>query len=470
MLKRVPLYFALLCLVIMALPFWAMPFAGETANQELREPADAPQIIRSGSLNRSFAEEFDEWFSDRFAYRQMLISLNALINVKLLRASPVENVIMGRDGMYFFDETLPDFTDANPLTDDELRLINENITMLAMSVRQRGGRLFIAVAPNKNSLYPENMPPGYIYIARNTRGNIERLERAVSGTGAEWIDLLAPLQTAKADGQVYYATDTHWNEPGAYAAAKVILAAMGRECPDYPDGKEIEYSGDLARMMGLAGMLTEQVISLTGPGTDGPDYSEHYAEALGSGDGALLMLRDSFGTTIAPFITDVYESAILRWEKPLSALEEADDVLLLIAERNIRFYLLGAPTCVAPVVSAQAPDDTRGCEAEAYSEGGMVYIEFRFAGEAPERAFLLLDGEALWAAPATDASEPGWFRAVLPADELYPDMALRAFSDAYASEEAWILGDLVDLDTGDESDDDMEWLRQLRELDEDGED
>ena len=76
----------------------------------------------------------------------------------------------------------------------------------------------------------------------------------------------------------------------------------------------------------------------------------------GDGRGALLVLRDSFGTGVAPYLAQAYEQSAFRWEIPFEVVPPCDQVVLLIAQRNLREYLLETPILPEPDEWAQAGD------------------------------------------------------------------------------------------------------------------
>jgi alginate O-acetyltransferase complex protein AlgJ len=88
-------------------------------------------------------------------------------------------------------------------------------------------------------------------------GRLGDFEARLEAAGIGVIDLLAPMKTA--GGELYYRTDTHWNEHGAKAAAGAIAVAL-RRAGLAPTQKaefrvstepERERVGDLIRLAGL---------------------------------------------------------------------------------------------------------------------------------------------------------------------------------------------------------------------------
>ena len=346
MMKTARIATLVLCIALLVLPSLAIPiFRGSQTDAEYRGLAEFPWLFDiDEGVNRDFAGEFEAWLCDHFALRAQAVRANAQLNYALLRTSVNPDVIVGRDGWFYYAESAPDFTGEGALTDDELAEIVENLSAMAEVLADQGARLYIAVIPNKNTLYPDYMPARY--PRRQDGGNIVRLRAACADLPMTWIDLLTPLsKAAQSETPVYYHTDTHWNGLGAALSANVLLRAMGREGFDYAqDGEALYAEGDLARLMGLPGDLTETapVVAADCPLPEA-DYSLHELEVSGEGEGRLLLFRDSFGTAVGPYLAQAYESAELRWETPLEPWHPCDDALILIAERNLRLYLSEAP-------------------------------------------------------------------------------------------------------------------------------
>ena len=344
-----------LCALILVLPSLAIPvFPSRETGDELRALALYPELTDGeGRLNRDFDAEFEAWLCDHFAFRTEAVRANARLNYALLNDSVSDRVVVGADGWLYFSDTVPDYTGEGRFTDEQLELITENLSAVAEAHVRRGARVFVAVIPNKNSVYPQHMPARY--RMRDGEGNIALLKSACEALPVTWIDLETPLKAAAAgDAPVYCRTDTHWNALGAAIAADVVLEATGRGGVDYEVvGEEAFSGGDLARLMGLSGTLTERVPALSG--MEAPpeaDYDRPLLTVEGSGDGRLLVYRDSFGTAIAPWLTDAYSETELRWEYPLDAAPTCDDVLVLLCERNLWEYL-----SETPIIDETAEDD-----------------------------------------------------------------------------------------------------------------
>ena len=383
-----------LCMLLLVLPSLAMPFfPSEDSGAENRLLADYPVLLTDeGGLNRAFDSDFEDWLRDRFAFRAQAVRANAALNYRLLRSSVNDSVVVGAGDWLYYADTVPDYTGEGRLSEDELAAISENLTALADALAAWGAELYVAVIPNKNTVYPQYMPERY--AMRRDEGNIPLLREVCEGAPVTWIDLVTPLREA-AEGEplVYYKTDTHWNALGAAIAAEAVLTAMGREATGYTLAGEADFSdGDLARLMGLPGALTERAPNVI-PDVPLPqaDFSQHRMSCDGSGEGRLLVYRDSFGTAVAPWLAQAYGQTELRWEAPLDGSRPCDDALLLLCERNLRMYLLEPP-----YIESIEPDEGDEESTEVIDEESFTEIDGDddfFSDDLGDDSFGEIDGD-----------------------------------------------------------------------------
>ena len=354
-----------LCMALLVLPFAAMPVLGSRqSTAENRLLADYPALTDDeGGLNAGFDEDFEAWLCDHFALRNAAVRANAWLNYRLLRSPANAQVVVGNGDWLYFTPTVPDYTGEGRLTQDELRAIAENLRAFAEVYERQGARVFLAVVPNKSTVYPQFMPDRY--PARDDEGNLPLLKAACEDLPVTWVDLAGPLtEAAKGDRLVFYKTDTHWNALGAAIAAEAILEATGAEGCGYAVGADVPFTeGELARLMGLSGALPEDVPEVV-PDHALPagDFGQRAFTLSGGGEGRLTVFRDSFGTAVGPWLADAYGRCEMIWSYPLESGHAADDVLVLICERNIRDYLMTRAD-----LSYEAPEDE-----EAFDRGDTL--------------------------------------------------------------------------------------------------
>jgi alginate O-acetyltransferase complex protein AlgJ len=274
-----------------------------------------------------------DYFDEHFPLRTALIHAHALTSMAL-HVSPSPTVIRGTDGWLYYadDSALDDYLSTTPMTSAELNDWRDAVVHTRDALRSMGIAYVFAIAPDKHVIYPEHMPPTIHPIGQRYR--LEQLTDYLRRTtDVAVVDLRTPLLEAKAREQVYYRTDTHWNDAGAYIAYRQILEAAARQLPSLqPVPLEAfrtttvqEPGGDIAEMLGIRDNLREETTRLT-PATgwrahidEPPDMSAGFevGEVVTTvPDPALprlLMIRDSFGSGMIRFLSEHFSRAVYLW-------------------------------------------------------------------------------------------------------------------------------------------------------------
>lgn len=141
-------------------------------------------------------------------------------------------VLVGEDGwlVYTAEGDIEDYQKVELFTQEELAYFQKNLDALSERYAQRGITLLVVIAPNKNTIYPERVPDAVPVV-----GAVSKLDQTVNYLRAngntQLIDLRPALLAAKAEREIYYATDTHWNDYGAYVAYSAIMSELKKTHP-----------------------------------------------------------------------------------------------------------------------------------------------------------------------------------------------------------------------------------------------
>jgi hypothetical protein len=150
-------------------------------------------------------------------------------NLRLLIGDRVfPKVIAGDDGwlVYTAEGDIEDYQRVGLFSEEELAQFQKNLDALSAKYAERGIELIVVVVPNKNTIYPERVPSHVPVLGTESRLN--QVIACLRARGNEQIvDLRPALIEAKTERQMYYATDTHWNDYGAYIAYAALLEAAG---------------------------------------------------------------------------------------------------------------------------------------------------------------------------------------------------------------------------------------------------
>lgn len=322
----------------------AFPGGDDTAS-EGRELAAFPSLkTEEGGFNAAFFTEFDAWLTDHFSLRRTLITLDSRVKASLF-ATGSDQVIVGRDDFLFLADTAADFTGESAMTDAEITAAADALAALSARAADYGARLIVAVAPNKNTVYPEKMPA--VYRRSNSPSNTDRLHAALEQRGILYTDLAAVLEDAET--LLYHRRDTHWNGAGALAAYNAVMDTAGiahENYETYPLITTDDFRGDLDELLYPSAELYDENILPEFDFASRFIYTSNYLTPMdmiittrGKGEGKLLIFRDSFGSALIPYFSAAYGE--VRYERAtpyrIDILKQfnADLVVVEIAERNL---------------------------------------------------------------------------------------------------------------------------------------
>ena len=332
-----------------------LPADGENAgSNEVLAPMPALRDD-GGNLNAAYLTGLSDYVGDHYFLRQDMVTAWSALNQKVLHTSIADSVLLGRDGWLYFGDTLDDYTGASPMTGGEIAAAAHNLALVSEYCESQGAKFLFTVAPNKNSIYPEHMPNIPVF---SDRKNAVELSEALSGEGVAYCDLFAALESQPET--LYFTQDSHWNSKGAALAADAINASLGRQSGYFtgPFRAEAVHRSDLYAMLYPAGTWLEDDQVYGGELTfdyESPVRSENdlnIRTAGGSGEGSLLMFRDSFGGLLYPYLADSFEKAhfsrAAAYRLDQIPAREADCVGVELVERTLGWLLENVPLMPAP--------------------------------------------------------------------------------------------------------------------------
>ena len=304
---------------------------------------------------------------ESFYTRGRLINLTANLRYKLGdRVFP--KVVVGENGWLIFtaEGDIQDYQKAESFTEEELATFQKDLDALSANYAERGITLLMVVVPNKNTIYPERVPSQIAVLGSESR--LEQVTSYLQGHGqTQILDLRPALRAAKAEHEIYYATDTHWNGYGSYLAYSAIINELQKTFPNLvprpvSDFKIVEREPETMDLAGNIGttLLPESKIQFV------PQYDQHTSYKtvnLGgrrlmfsyNADGSLpdlVMYYDSFFFTVNPLLGEHFHQGVFvqnysgggLWN--LSWVDERQPDVVII-EFNER-YLEDLPTFISP--------------------------------------------------------------------------------------------------------------------------
>ncbi|OYT16255.1 MAG: hypothetical protein B7C24_08815 [Bacteroidetes bacterium 4572_77] len=343
----------------------------EIGNTENRKMAELP--VFDLNLLDPFPQQYDHYFEDHFSLRNQLLSINNLFNYFILEKSIAEHkVVLGLDGWLFRNNNALPINANIDYTNVQKKNLQREFEERTQYYKSLGIDYYAFIIPNKATIYSEFVKERY--SAPNGEAYETRIDRLMSflsqHSNLENVFYLKDyLREHKADHQLYYKKDHHWNYMGGLYATFFINQILKEKYPaidntalpeNYAIEIERKYNGNLAQVLGIRDILKDDVVFLhpkegiekwkkgkkrdLKPTKDFA-YPWAYQKSAVVVDTSLpkaLVIRDSFGNALLPFLNNSFSDVLYIWDawqygwnKEIVAKEKPDIILNIMVEQHI---------------------------------------------------------------------------------------------------------------------------------------
>lgn len=349
---------AFAAMILLPFPLWAL-LRGTLDVQlnENRTPAEKP--VFSFAEIETYPQAYEAYLNDHLPFRAPMIRAYNTMEYNLLHASLSYMVVYGKDDWLFhFSRTDGDslslYRGLRNADEVQLARIRENMIRTRDNLAAKGIEFVIFLTPLKERVYPEYLPgcygaPAEEYALQQLYEDLrDNTDLRVLYPYAE---LMAAKETLGEDGLLYYKTDTHWNELGAYVGTVPLLKELGIDVPAYDSGAvSIESAPadkeDLIHLANIEGLidpgLTYRVTGYDRNGlicTGGDFEAELFFRADGNADPRkVLMKHDSFAEAMEDVFCSQFSETVLVhnrvYEPALVDKYQPDVFIYEVGERN----------------------------------------------------------------------------------------------------------------------------------------
>lgn len=297
----------------------------EAENRLLAQtPAFSWQALRDGS----FTEDVEEYFSDQFPLRDQWTGVKAR----------TEQLLGKREfnGVYLRGDTL-----ISKVSPPEEGLEERNLNYVTRLAEAANVPVYLGLIPSAAEIWRDRLPEG-----AESWDQAAFLARAAALEDVGSVDFQTAL-SARAGEDIFYRTDHHWTTLGAYYGYSTLMDALGRGAETLGP-EEFEHSvlsdqfqGTLYSQSGVHWLAPDTIeswvpadgLSVTSWREGSPEAAElydltyldakdKYSVFLGGnqplcvirnpeGEGKLLLVRDSYSDSLAPFLARHFEEVHL---------------------------------------------------------------------------------------------------------------------------------------------------------------
>lgn len=331
-------------------------------NTEYRAKSEAPKWnIENWDL---YLKKYNSYFEDQFGMRSELIQFYAKYKTKIWKTSPVpDKVLIGKENWLFTveDSLMEDYRGMNKFSDKNLEEIYKNLMDRKSRLEKMGIGYYVVIAPNKQTVYPEYVPERYEPIDPLNRW--KQTNKFLTSKGVDFIvDPTEEFKKNKEKYSIYYKTDLHWNNMGAFITSQLLLSEISKKhlvkrhfLNEYSISEVPFTKGDLARMI-CSNQIEDIEYEFNSSSLSNIQYSlgEQYPSYVSTqpitmtlnGDTSkpnVLFFKDSFGNGMTQFISEESHKAIYVWthvfDWAIIEKEKPDIVIHEISEKLIHKFL-----------------------------------------------------------------------------------------------------------------------------------
>lgn len=333
--RYVPAFVFLIFIFGMAVWFLFNP-KSDYSSSEKRYLQQFPDVSVDKVLDGTFGTEFESYFADQFPARSFWVGLNAYYSL--------DTGNNGANGVYNCGNG---YLINKPVSTDNK--LEKNVNAIVKFKNTIDVPVTIMFAPSTGYIADDVLPA--VHDKYNDDTYFEQISSTLNTNGISFVDLRKTFKDAYASGnQLYYKTDHHWTTLGAYTAYEKLCEQLNIT-PAPKERFDIKtYGGFYGTTYSTSGFWFTQPDSIQiwdnpentdknikvkiSEGTDTDEFgSMYFYDHLEEDDkypvfidgnhamteitnsnakgGTILLVKDSFSHSLAPFLAENYSKIIL---------------------------------------------------------------------------------------------------------------------------------------------------------------
>jgi hypothetical protein len=258
-----------------------------------------PRFDGRALFDNEYYGSFDQYFNDSFSLRSPLILAKRWLDYRIFHMTDIEAVHIGNNGWLYSRQSINDYRkEACDRMQDIQRLILD-LHAIEKIIEATGRRFLFIVAPNKSTIYPENVG----FVPKSTACNRSQYDLFLEANELHPVKSFVRLEQLLLDARthntlLYDKADTCWNDLGAGVAAEAIQAQVIQDDKqkrvfDYKRRDAVR-DGDLARhLMGFLSAVDDAPIM-------------HIASKVQSGFSTAIVYGDDYIENLIPYMAQIF--------------------------------------------------------------------------------------------------------------------------------------------------------------------
>ena len=310
-------------------------------------------------------KEVELYVQDNFAFRSPLLDMYHNLKYSVFKSSPhPDQTLIGKDNWYFMSgKELEIYEGAHSFSESDLANLKTTWTYRKHFLDSMDIPSYWIIAPFKHYVYKDQLP---FNISQSTRRRVDQLKDYFQEDLPDFIiDPLPVLIEKRKEKKLFYRLDNHWNFWAGLYTTDLLLNRLKNniEAPSINDlpkitwDKKVAHDGYHFNVLGIDTLSevkqipvfensrVEEVEKFGFDGIEGFAYPWEYErryKAAVDNKLKILIIRDSFGAMILPFVNELFSESLYifdAWKyglnKDIIKAYDPDIVIFLGLETHI---------------------------------------------------------------------------------------------------------------------------------------
>ncbi len=192
-----------------------------------------PLIMYNGTINYNFGKDYNKWFNDRFNFRKFLTDIQT--DIILLLTGKAQKGFIDKNGFVYMNYEL-----SHAYYDKIKKEDYEALVQFDKYCKDRNIKLYVLLVPSKEYIYP---PTTKIMVKDELAKNIATQVRELKEKyDVHIIDPIKEMQNESKNNYLFFKTEHHWTDDGAFIGYKELMKEIKKQYPDIPVLNEQDFN------------------------------------------------------------------------------------------------------------------------------------------------------------------------------------------------------------------------------------
>lgn len=212
--SRIDIVFLCIFFVMLFIPMSHINQAEKSKTENRMLAKWKPLINQDGSINCEFGKNYETWFNDRFSLRGLFIGASK--EIRPYSANNPKGIIDKKT------KSLYGNYEFRKIPEKEINKAFEELIKLEQFLSKNNIKLYVLIVPNKVYIYPSNIQ----------KYSTDYYEEVIAQKEKSNLNIIYPLKELKDVSKtdyVFFKTDHHWTDPGAYVGYKEAMKLIQKD-------------------------------------------------------------------------------------------------------------------------------------------------------------------------------------------------------------------------------------------------